>query len=104
MPKPDLIIGIDPGISGAIAVIDVKNDTVEVFDVPTIKVESSSRKKTARKKGEYDKPGMSSLLGKYSKRKVAVVMEQVHAMPGQGVTSMFNFGRGVGLWEGMFAA
>jgi crossover junction endodeoxyribonuclease RuvC len=104
MSKPDLIIGIDPGINGAIAVIDVKNDTVEVFDVPTVLVEASGRKKTARKKSEYDKLSMSALLSKYAKRKVAVRMEQVHAMPGQGVTSMFNFGRGVGLWEGMFAA
>mgnify|MGYP001259716292 CR=1 FL=1 len=104
MTKPDLIIGIDPGINGAIAVIDIKNDTTEVFDVPTVKVEVSGRNKKTRKKSEYDKLSMSDLFKKYAKRKVVVVMEQVHAMPGQGVTSMFNFGRGVGLWEGIFAA
>lgn len=103
MKKPDLIVGIDPGISGAIAIIDVKNDNIEVFDVPTIKVENTNKKAKAKTKQEYDKIAMGKLLGQYSKRKVAIVMEKVHAMPGQGVTSMFNFGRGVGIWEGIFA-
>lgn len=104
MTKPDVIIGIDPGISGAIAFIDIKKDNIEIFDVPTITVESSGKKKSSRNKKDYDKMGMSELLKKYAGRKVLVVMEHVHAMPGQGVTSMFNFGRGVGLWEGLFAA
>lgn len=104
MKIPDLIIGIDPGISGAIGIIDVKNDNIEVFDVPTIKIDNPNRKAKQKTKNEYDKIAMGKLLSQYSKRKVVVVMEKVHAMPGQGVTSMFNFGRGVGIWEGIFAA
>jgi len=104
MKIPDVIIGIDPGISGAIGIIDVKNDNIEVFDVPTIKIDNPNKKAKQKTKNEYDKIAMGKILSKYSKRKVAIVMEKVHAMPGQGVTSMFNFGRGVGIWEGIFAA
>lgn len=104
MQKPDVIIGVDPGISGAIAIIDVKNDKIDIFDVPTIKTKVAINKKKSKNKIDYDKIGMSSLLKPYAKRKVTVVMERVHAMPNQGVSSMFNFGRGVGLWEGIFAA
>ena len=104
MTKPDIIIGIDPGISGAIAVIDIKNDTIEVFDVPTMKIEIFARGKKLKNKSEYDKIGMSNLLKKYIKRKVIITIEKVGAMPGNGSVSMFNFGRGVGIWEGIFAA
>lgn len=101
--QPDLFIGIDPGINGAIAVIDIKNDTVELFEVPTFKVNAPTKANKNRKKSEYDKLGMAALFKPYARRNVSITMEQVHAMPGQGVTSMFNFGRGVGLWEGVIA-
>lgn len=102
MENADIIIGIDPGINGAIAVLDLKAEKVSVFDVPTIKVPGKGRGK--KSVSDYDKAGMADLLSKYQNRQVAVSMEKVHAMPGQGVTSMFTFGRGVGIWEGMLAA
>ena len=81
-----LLIAIDPGISGAVCVMD--GDTFEVFDTPT-------------KGGQYDLPGMAAIL---RGRKGTVLLESVHALPKQGVVSTFNFGRGVGLWEGICAA
>lgn len=101
MNKFDVIIGIDPGISGAVCIMDLKTDEVFLFDVPTMKVEQPRKK---QKKTEYDKIGMKNILEPYAKRKVMVSLEQVHAMPNQGVTSMFSFGRGLGLWEGILAA
>lgn len=80
-------IGIDPGLGGAVA---IKNgDSVSVFDVPTAK--------TKKGKEDYDLAAMSKILAPY-KGAVAYI-EDVHAMPGNGGVSMFNFGRGKGLWE-----
>ena len=69
------IIGIDPGKNGGIAVIDI--DTAEVIDV------------TAMPDTEAD---ISGFIEKHKDAKCAYV-EAVHSMPGQGVTSMFNFGK-----------
>lgn len=80
------ITAIDPGIGGAVCFMD--GDTVQVFDTP---VES----------GQYDLAGMAAIL---RGRKGTVLLEAVHALPKQGVSSTFNFGRGVGLWEGICAA
>ena len=80
------IIGIDPGLSGAIAVLE-NNKVLNMFDMPVM----SEGKKNKRQLN-------SALLVNLIKEniensgEVAVVVEQVNAMPGQGVTSMFNFG------------
>lgn len=101
-----IYIGIDPGLSGAVAVID--EDTpdagVKVFDTPTILVEGE---KTKRK---YLVPAMALLLKPYADlenrmgQKVLAVLENVHSMPKQGVASSFCFGEGKGMWEGILAA
>ena len=92
------IIGIDPGLSGAIAILE-NNKVINIFDIPVM----SEGKKNKRQLN-------SALLVKMikdninSNEEVSVVVEQVNAMPGQGVTSMFNFGQTFGAIKGICAA
>ena len=90
-------IGIDPGISGAIAI--VSDDGVELFDMPIVP-------KSSGKGNEVDCVNLSMILHtqKYNSNLSTVYVEKVHAMPGQGVTSMFGFGRSLGVVEGVLAA
>ena len=86
--------GIDPGLGGAVAV-NVNLAPIKFYDTPTITL----------KKRDYDIQEMVSILVKIRNTGQAHIgIEAVHAMPGQGVTSMFSFGRGLGLWEGIVAA
>ena len=97
----DVIFGIDPGIGGAIAVLDLRNGNIvaEVFSTPTKDII-----KNKKKKKDYDVEAMALILEKYKNCKCLVAQEATHAMPQQGTTSMYSFGRGAGIWEGMVAA
>ena len=92
------IIGIDPGLSGGIAVLD-NNKVKELFDMPVM----PDGKKNKRQLN-------SALLAKLIKDHIediedtVTIVEQVNAMPGQGVTSMFNFGQTFGAIKGICAA
>jgi crossover junction endodeoxyribonuclease RuvC len=92
------IIGIDPGLSGAIAILE-DNKIEELFDMPVM----PDGKKNKRQLN-------SALLVKLIKDSIknledtVMVVEQVNAMPGQGVTSMFNFGQTFGAIKGICAA
>lgn len=92
------VIGIDPGISGAISVFDWQTQSLlEVIDMPTLEVDSGKTKKrhiSAVSLCNYLTPLFNA----------HVVIEKVGAMPGQGVSSMFNFGRSAGIIEGVVAA
>ena len=92
-----IYVGIDPGLGGAVAVIG-PGHYVRLYDVPILML---------TKKREYDLASMVSIFSAFSLEvslgQVHVALELVHAMPGQGVTSMFTFGRGTGLWEGILA-
>ena len=92
------IIGIDPGLSGAIAVLE-NNKVLNIFDMPVM----SEGKKNKR---QLNSALLVSLIrDNISKdEEVMVVVEQVNAMPGQGVTSMFNFGQTFGAIKGVCAA
>jgi crossover junction endodeoxyribonuclease RuvC len=95
-------IGIDPGNSGAIAVYDGRK--LEVFDMPVVSI-----KKGKSTKNRVDAAMLVSLLTSCEFGQVQIneggqaFVEQVGAMPGQGVTSMFTFGRGAGIIEGALA-
>jgi len=92
------IIGIDPGLSGAIAILE-DSKIKELFDMPVM----ADGKKNKRQLN-------SALLVKLIKDNIKdlentiMVVEQVNAMPGQGVTSMFNFGQTFGAIKGICAA
>jgi len=104
MNEYEIIIGVDPGISGAISIIEnLKRPKVSVHGTPTT-TEVKVVKKKKRYIKHYDLKAMSELIKPYVGKNVLIYMEKVHAMTGQGVTSMFSFGRGVGIWEGIFAA
>ena len=92
------IIGIDPGLSGAIAVLE-NNKVLNIFDIPVM----SEGKKNKR---QLNSALLVNLLRENinKEEEVAVVVEQVNAMPGQGVTSMFNFGQTFGALKGICAA
>ena len=92
------IIGIDPGLSGAIAVLE-NNKILNIFDIPVM----SEGKKNKR---QLNSALLVNLLKENinKEEEVAVVVEQVNAMPGQGVTSMFNFGQTFGALKGICAA
>ena len=87
------VIGIDPGISGAIAVFE-DGKLVNVIDMPTLEVDSGKTKKR-----HISAVSLCNYLTVFSN--AHVVIEKVGAMPGQGVTSMFNFGRSAGIIEGV---
>lgn len=93
-----LFIGIDPGLDGATALVP-EQGPVEVFDTPTLTVVS----KTGTKR-EYDVRLMALRLRLFVPHdNVLVLIEKVHAMPGQGVRSMFSMGFGLGAWIGVLA-
>jgi len=89
-------IGIDPGASGAIALL-VGRELVSVHDMPTVTVERNKAQKR-----QVCPAGLSLLMQQLSPHKA--IVEKVSAMPGQGVSSMFSFGRSVGIIEGVLAA
>jgi crossover junction endodeoxyribonuclease RuvC len=94
-------IGIDPGFSGAIARLHDNGDVISVVDVPTTQVEFTKGGKK-RQRTELLPAAMNLLLYCPALRKFFI--EDVTARPGQGVTSMFRFGHGLGLWEGLLTA
>ena len=93
------IIGIDPGISGSICFF--KNGRIlEVIEMPVM-TEGKKNKKQVNGAQIYNE-----FLKRINKEEdeIRVVIEQVSAMPGQGVTSMFNFGQSFGILKGICSA
>ena len=92
------IIGIDPGLSGAIAILK-DSKVLNLFDMPVM----SEGKKNKR---QLNSAQLVNIIKKNTDKndEIAVVVEQVNAMPGQGVTSMFNFGQTFGAIKGVCAA
>ena len=94
-----LIIGIDPGISGSICFFQ-DGKILEVLEMPTM-TEGKKNKKQVNGSQIFNE--ISFRIKTYEKKNIKVVIEQVSAMPGQGVTSMFNFGQSFGVIKGIFS-
>lgn len=107
-------VGIDPGISGALVVIEDGNITF--YDTPTVQVKVGKSIKN-----QVDPFACSEILRKYANGPVGsmmVTIEKVQPMPSfkvqrkgeepreqaMGATSAFNFGRDFGMWLGILAA
>ena len=92
------IIGIDPGLNGAIVIME-NNKVLSVFDMPVM----SEGKKNKR---QLNSAQLVRIIKEntLANDDINVVVEQVNAMPGQGVTSMFNFGQTFGAIKGVCAA
>ena len=93
-----LIIGIDPGITGGISILKNKK-VLEVYDTPTM-IDGKKNKR------QVNGSQITNIIKEQLKNdnEVMVVVEHVNAMPGQGVTSMFNFGQSFGVIKGICAA
>ena len=95
-----LIIGIDPGISGAICFF-LNGEVIDIIDMPSM-AEGKKNKKQINSQQVFNE--ISERIKNFSKKEIIVVIEQVSAMPGQGVTSMFNFGQSFGVLKGICSA
>ena len=95
-----LIIGIDPGIKGAICILK-DGIILDVFDMPIMSV---GKKNKSQVNGSQIYNEIRKAIISEDKKDVKVVIELVSAMPGQGVTSMFNFGQAFGVLKGIFSA
>ena len=95
-----LIIGIDPGISGAICFFE-NGEVKEIIEMPTM-ADGKKNKKQINGTQIYNE--ILRRIRNFSKKDIFVVIEQVSAMPGQGVTSMFNFGQSFGVIKGICSA
>ena len=95
-----LIIGIDPGISGAICFFE-DGKVKEILEMPTM---TDGKKNKRQINGPQIYNEILSRINKIKKEDIFVVIEQVSAMPGQGVTSMFNFGQSFGVLKGICSA
>ena len=90
------IVAFDPGVSGAVALLTALGE-LTVTDMPVLAIERNGKSKR-----QVDAVSLADLVREL-KPDFAIV-EKVGAMPGQGVTSMFGFGRSFGVVEGVIAA
>ena len=95
-----LVVGIDPGISGSICFFH-DGKIIDVVEMPTM-IEGKKNKKQVNGSQIFNE--ISDKIKKLDKRDIKVIIEQVSAMPGQGVTSMFNFGQSFGILKGICSA
>ena len=95
-----LIIGIDPGISGSICFLD-NGKILDVIEMP-IMTDGKKNKKQVNGSQVYNE--VTKRIKHFEKNQIRVVIEHVSAMPGQGVTSMFNFGQSFGILKGICTA
>ena len=95
-----LIIGIDPGISGAICFFE-NGKIIDVIDMPNM---SEGKKNKKQVNGAQISNEIKQRIVNKKNDEIKVVIEQVAAMPGQGVTSMFNFGQSFGVLKGICSA
>ena len=95
-----LIIGIDPGISGSICFFE-DGKILDVLEMPTM-TDGKKNKKQVNGSQIYNE--LMKRIDPHDQGNTRVVIEQVSAMPGQGVTSMFNFGQSFGILKGICSA
>ena len=93
-----IVFGIDPGVSGALSIYENKK-LMEVIDMPTM-----SEGKKNKKQINAAQLSLEIKQRINGSSETAVVIEHVTAMPGQGVTSMFNFGQSFGVIKGICSA
>ena len=95
-----LIIGIDPGISGSICFLD----NGKILDVVEMPIMTDGKKNKKQVNGSQVYNEVTKRIKQFEKNQIRVVIEHVSAMPGQGVTSMFNFGQSFGILKGICTA
>lgn len=98
-----LVIGVDPGKDGGVAVVDTRTRNYVVHDMPMLGTRIKGKGAKVRNKRVYDIAGLVAIFQPIMHQVRAAAVEEVHAMPKQGVTSMFSMGAGWGLVYGMLA-
>lgn len=96
----DYVIGVDPGITGAVVVLNMDGGLEAACVCPSIPTGVGNKR-------DYDIDGMRRLIEPYSLlagKQSRCAVELVGPMPKQGVTSMFNFGMGYGIWKGIITS
>jgi len=93
-PRPGAVIGVDPGVHGALALITCTGDLVAVADMPILRDGAADR-------ASVNAPLLADLLAKWHAREVFV--EFVSARPNEGAVGAFSFGRSRGVVEGVAA-
>lgn len=91
------ILGIDPGLSGALALYDPMTETLATHPMPVIAAGTDSKR-------VLDELALARFIKEFASHIKQVFIERVHAMPKQGVTSVFSFGVGYGVIKGVIAA
>ena len=95
-----LIIAIDPGISGSLCFFE-EGKIIDIIEMPNM---ADGKKNKRQVNGAQIYNEISLRIKNFQKENIKVVIEQVSAMPGQGVTSMFNFGQSFGVLKGICSA
>ena len=95
-----LIIGIDPGITGSLCFFE-DGKILDVIEMPKIKKKKKNKRQV---NGAQVYNEITKRIKNIKKENIKVIIEQVSAMPGQGVTSMFNFGQSYGILKGICSA
>ena len=95
-----LIIAIDPGISGSLCFFE-EGKIIDIVEMPNMAVGKKNKRQV---NGAQIYNEISLRIKNFQKEDIKVVIEQVSAMPGQGVTSMFNFGQSFGVLKGICSA
>ena len=95
-----LIIAIDPGISGSLCFFE-EGKIIDIIEMPNM---AAGKKNKRQVNGAQIYNEISLRIKCIEKKDIKVVIEQVSAMPGQGVTSMFNFGQSFGVLKGICSA
>lgn len=92
-----MILGVDPGLSGALAIYEPKTKELRhAFPIPTFL--------DAKGKKHINIALLSLFVEEHAKSIEKAIVEDVHAMPGQGVVSMFRFGQALGIVEGILGS
>lgn len=103
-----IFVGIDPGITGSVVALTPDGRILGVWDTPVLTIEKKVKGK-ARMRHELDRGEMVKILRSLMERQdehgeIRVAIERVNAMPEQGVSSVFTFGMGFGIWLGILTA
>jgi len=95
-----LVIGIDPGITGSLCFFE-DGKIIDLIEMPNM-ADGKKQKKQVNGAQIYNEILLRTK--NVEKKNIKVVIEHVSAMPGQGVTSMFNFGQSFGVLKGICSA
>ncbi len=97
MGRRILILGIDPGLSGALALLDQNGKVLAIEDMPTIEIVVNGKKRRS-----VPPAALAAMIKNMAPQRA--FLESVGVRPGEGAVGAFSFGRNLGQIEGVLAA